>query len=41
MCLILNKNKNNGICTTSLESVNMLSGTPESGAHEERGNDKL
>lgn len=38
MCLILNKNKNkvNGICTTSLESIDMP-GTPESGAPEEGG----
>lgn len=38
MYLILNKNKVNGICTTSLESVEMSPGTPESGVPEEGGN---
>lgn len=40
MCLILNKNKNktNGICTTSLESIDMVPETPESGPPEESGN---
>lgn len=39
MCLVLNKNKNkiNGIRTTSLESIDMLPGSPESGAPEEGG----
>lgn len=40
MCLVLNKNKNkvNGIPTTSLESIDMLPGTPESGAPQDGGN---
>lgn len=40
MSLILNKNKNkiNGIRTTSLESIDVLPGSPESGTPEEGGN---
>ncbi|XP_026807089.1 E3 ubiquitin-protein ligase UBR4 isoform X1 [Rhopalosiphum maidis] len=41
MCLVLNKNKNkvNGIRTTSLESIDMLPGTPESGAPQDGDED--
>ncbi|XP_025419971.1 protein purity of essence-like [Sipha flava] len=41
MCLILNKNKNktNGIRTTSLESIDMVPETPESGPPEEGDED--
>jgi len=40
MCLVLHKNKNkiNGLRTTSLESIDMLPETPESRAPEEGGN---
>lgn len=43
MYLVTNKNKNkaNGVCTTSLESVDMMPGTPESGAPEDGGNLKF
>lgn len=43
MCLILNQNKNkiNGIHTVSVESVDMVPETPESGAPEEEGNCNL
>lgn len=36
--LLLNKNKINGNRTTSLESINSLPKTPDSGASEEEGN---
>lgn len=44
MYLVFNKNKNktNGICTTSLEStIDMMPGTPESGAPEDGGDLKF
>lgn len=43
MFIMSNKSKNKvtGICTTSLESIDMFPETPESGALEEGGNFKL
>lgn len=38
MCLVLNKNKNKINRTISLESIDMLPGTPESGAPQDGGN---
>lgn len=41
MYLLLNKNKTNGNRTNSLESVNSLPRTPDSGTSEEEGNHKV
>lgn len=38
MCLLLSQNKTNGNRSSSLDSIDVLPGTPESGVPEEGGN---